>query len=67
VTFGDATPGQLWTVNMRFGTGADTLTLTGANPEFITGFVDLGGPPGGNTFSQGANWTVVQPWTLQNV
>jgi hypothetical protein len=26
-----------------------------------------GRPPGGNVFNQGANWTIVQPFTLQNV
>jgi hypothetical protein len=55
---------------MHFGTGSDTLTLAGpaaAHSEFITGLVDLGGPPGGNQFVQGTGWDVLQPWTLQNV
>lgn len=62
-------PGEFWKVSMRFGTGSDTLTLSDTAPatQFITGFVDMGGPPGGNTFSQGLNWEMVQPWTLQNV
>lgn len=64
-------PGQVWNVYVRFGTGSDTLTLGGdpvlSNPEYITGFVDMGGPPGGNTFTQGTNWIVLSPFTLQNV
>jgi hypothetical protein len=42
---------QTWNVNFHFGTGSDTLTLMAAtNQQFITGFVDMGGPPGGNSF-----------------
>jgi hypothetical protein len=71
VTLGDANAlaNSTWNVHMTFGTGNDTLTLSDAAPatQFITGFVDLGGPPGGNTFSQGLNWTTVPPFTLQNV
>jgi hypothetical protein len=83
VTFGDATSvgGQSWNVQMQFGTGSDTLTLadstttapgiTPATPDFLTGFVDMGGPPGGNSFdptgSTGTgSWVIVPPFTLQN-
>src|SRR5207245_8133889 len=78
VMLGGATnaPGETWNVNMRFGTGSDTLTLAGngtvANPEKMTGFIDMGGPPAGNSFdptnSLGAGtWVIVSPFTLQNV
>jgi hypothetical protein len=77
VTLGDATnvPGT-WNVSMRFGTGNDTLTLAGngtvATPNSLTGFVDLGGPPGGNAFDPtgslaAGTWVIVPPFTLQNV
>jgi hypothetical protein len=54
---------------MTFGTGNDTPTLSEAAPapQFITGFVDMGGTPFGNTFNQGLNWTTLSPWTLHNV
>jgi hypothetical protein len=78
VTFGDASnaAGETWNVNMRFGTGNDTLTLAGngtvASPEGLTGFIDMGGPPGGNSFDPtgslaAGTWVIVQPFTLQNV
>jgi hypothetical protein len=82
VTFGDSNSvgGQTWNVQMRFGTGNDTITLgvaggiTPANPDFLTGFIDMGGPPGMNVFDSGnalgatpPAWIVVQPFTLQNV
>jgi hypothetical protein len=78
VTFGDGTnsAGETWTVNMRFGTGNDTLTLAGngtvASPENLTGFIDMGGPPGGNSFDPtgslaAGTWQTVSPFTLQNV
>lgn len=77
VTFGDATnTPSTWNVNMRFGTGNDTLTLAGngtvATPNFLTGFIDMGGPPGGNSFDPtgsllAGTWVIVQPFTLQNV
>jgi hypothetical protein len=78
VTFGDASnaAGETWNVNMTFGTGNDTLTLAGngtvGTPEFLTGFIDMGGPPGGNSFDPtgsvaAGTWAIVQPFTLQNV
>jgi hypothetical protein len=71
VTLGDGhtAAGSTWNVHMTFGTGNDTLTLADAAPatQFISGFVDLGGPPGGNVFNQGANWTIVPPFKLRNV
>jgi hypothetical protein len=75
VTLGNANTaaGETWKVNMRFGTGNDTLTLSGAAPatQSLTGFIDMGGPPGGNSFdptlSMGVNWQAVSPFTLQNV
>ncbi|HZY85828.1 MAG TPA: hypothetical protein VFE78_13420 [Gemmataceae bacterium] len=78
VTFGDAsnTPGGTWNVSMRFGTGNDTLTLAGngtvATPNALTGFIDMGGPPGGNSFDPtgslaAGTWVTVSPFTLQNV
>jgi hypothetical protein len=76
VTLGAAgANGQTWDVNMRFGAGNDTLTLAGgvpATPDSLTGFLDLGGPPGGNTFDPtgslaSGGWVVVAPFTLQNV
>jgi hypothetical protein len=77
VTFGNATnvPGA-WNVHMRFGTGNDTLTLAGngtvASPNALTGFIDMGGPPGGNSFDPtgslaAGTWVIVSPFTLQNV
>jgi hypothetical protein len=78
VTFGDATnsAGEFWNVNMQFGTGNDTLTLAGngtvASPEQLGGFIDMGGPPGGNSFDPtgslaAGTWVIVSPFTLQNV
>jgi hypothetical protein len=78
VTFGDATnaAGETWNVQMRFGSGNDTLTLAGngtvASPEALTGFIDMGGPPGGNAFDPTGSLAagtrvIVQPFTLQNV
>ncbi len=77
VTFGDATNApSTWNVFMQFGTGNDTLTLAGngtvATPNALTGFVDMGGPPGGNSFdptgsTAAGTWIIVQPFTLQNV
>ncbi len=77
VTLGAATTfsGEFWNVNFHFGTGSDTLTLSPDAPatQYITGFVDMGGPAGGNVFDPfgetlpGGNWQIVQPWTLQNV
>jgi hypothetical protein len=71
VTLGDShtAPGSAWNVHMEFGKGHDTLTLSSAAPgaQFISGFVDLGGPPGGNVFNKGANWVIVQPFKLRNV
>jgi hypothetical protein len=78
VTFGDGTnsAGETWNVQMQFGTGSDTLTLAGngtvATPEFLTGFIDMGGPPGGNSFDPtgslvAGTWVIVEPFTLQNV
>jgi hypothetical protein len=61
---------------MTFGTGSDTLTLAGngtlLTPNYLTGFVDMGGPPGGNSFDPtgslaAGTWVVEQPFTLQNV
>jgi hypothetical protein len=77
VTFGDATnvPGA-WNVNMRFGTGNDTVTLAGngtvATPNTLSGLIDMGGPPGGNSFDPtgslaAGTWVTVSPFTLQNV
>jgi hypothetical protein len=77
VTFGDGTntPG-VWNVFMQFGTGNDTLTLAGtgspATPNGLTGFIDMGGPPGGNSFDPtgqvaAGNWAILSPFTLQNV
>jgi hypothetical protein len=77
VTFGDATnaPG-LWNVHMQFGTGNDTLTLAGngtvATPNKLTGFLDMGGPPGVNSFDPtgslaAGTWIIVSPFTRQNV
>jgi hypothetical protein len=78
VTLGDATnsAGEVWNVNMRFGTGSDTLTLAGngtvASPEGLTGFIDMGGPPAGNQFDPtgslaAGTWVTISPFTLQNV
>jgi hypothetical protein len=78
VTFGDSSnaAGETWNVNMRFGTGNDTLTLAGngtvGSPEALTGFIDMGGPPGGNQFdptgsTAAGTWVIVSPFTLQNV
>jgi hypothetical protein len=78
VTLGDGTtaPGEVWNVFMRLGTGNDTLTLgpggTLANPEKLTGFIDMGGPPGGNSFDPTGQlglgtWITLPPFTLQNV
>jgi hypothetical protein len=71
VTLGDGNTaaGSTWNVHMTFGTGNDTLTLSDAAPatQFISGFVDLGGPPGGDVFNQGANWTIIPPFKLRNV
>jgi hypothetical protein len=78
VTLGDATnaAGETWNVHMQFGTGNDTLTLAGngtvAAPEALTGFIDMGGPPGGNSFDPtgslaAGTWVIVSPFTLQNV
>jgi hypothetical protein len=84
VTFGNdsSVGGQTWNVQMHFGSGSDTLTLadstsgapgiTPATPDSLTGLVDMGGPPGGNSFdptgSTGTgSWVIVQPFTLQNV
>jgi hypothetical protein len=71
VTLGDGTTPAFssWNVGMTFGTGSDTLTLSDAAPaqQFITGSVNMGGPAGGNTFNQGLNWFIVQPFALQNV
>jgi hypothetical protein len=77
VTFGDASnqPGH-WNVDMQFGNGNDTLILAGngtvASPNGLTGFIDLGGPAGGNSFdptgSLGAGtWIIISPFTIQNV
>ncbi len=71
VTLGAPTTpaGSLWNVYFQFGSGSDTLTLSDAAPatQFITGFVDMGGPAGGNVFNQGSHWAVVQPFAVQNV
>jgi hypothetical protein len=76
VTLGAAgTNGQAFNVHMQFGTGNDTLALAGgtvATPNSITGFVDMGGPPGGNAFDPtgslvAGTWVIVGPFTLQNV
>ncbi len=75
VTLGGATTaaGSTWNVNFHFGTGSDTLALSAAAPatQFLTGFVDMGGPTGGNSFDPtgqlGVNWQTVPPFTLQNV
>jgi hypothetical protein len=66
---GATTSASTWNVHMTFGTGNDTPTLSEAAPapQFITGFVDMGGTPFGNTFNQGLNWTTLSPWTLHNV
>ncbi len=64
---------ETWTVNVRFGTGSDTFALSGAvaPTHYLTGFVDMGGPPGGNSFDPahalGVNWQVLGPFTIQNV
>src|SRR5262249_48657917 len=44
----------VWNVLMTFGTGNDTLDLAGTGTQLLSGTVDFGGPPGGNTFIQGA-------------
>jgi hypothetical protein len=78
VTFGDATnvAGAAWNVSMQFGTGNDTLTLAGngtvAAPELLSGFIDMGGPPGGNQFdptgsTAAGTWKIISPFTVQNV
>jgi large repetitive protein len=56
----------LWNVDITFGTGNDTLTLAGTGNEVITGKVDFGGPAGGNTLNQGANWTFGSPFSIFN-
>ena len=78
VTLGDATnaAGETWIVQMRFGSGHDTLTLAGngtvATPEALTGLIDMGGPLGGNTFDPtgsraAGTWVTVQPFTLLHI
>jgi hypothetical protein len=77
VTFGDTTNApSIWNVQMRFGTGNDTLTLAGkgtvATPNGLTGFIDMGGPPAGNSFDPTGSlvtgtWIIVSPFSLQNV
>jgi hypothetical protein len=77
VTLGDGTTaaGEFWNVHMQFGTGSDTLALSGPGTlasEFLTGFIDMGGPPAGNSFDPTGqlalgNWVIVSPFTLQNV
>jgi hypothetical protein len=77
VTFGDATnrPGT-WNVYMLFHPGNDTITLAGngtvATPNSLTGFISMGGPPGGNSFDPtgslaAGTWQIVQPFKYQNV
>ena len=64
---------ETWNVNARFGTGNDNFALSGAvaPTQLLTGFVDMGGPAGANTFDPahalGVNWQVLGPFTLQNV
>jgi hypothetical protein len=75
VTLGDGstTASETWNVSMRFGTGNDTLTLAATGfTQSLTGFVDMGGPPAGNSFDPtnqlgAGTWVIVQPFTLQNV
>jgi hypothetical protein len=76
VTFGaTGANGEFFNVNMRFGTGNDTLTLAGgtvATPNSLSGFIDMGGPPAGNSFDPtgqlaAMTWVTVSPFTLQNV
>jgi hypothetical protein len=78
LTLGDGSTaaGEVWNVFMRFGTGNDTLTLgpggTLASPEALTGFIDMGGPPGGNSFDPtgslaAGTWITLPPFVLQNV
>jgi hypothetical protein len=80
VTFGDgqtAVGGELWNVFMWFGTGNDTLTLVAgpggtANPQGLSGFIDMGGPPNQNSFDPtnqlgAGTWVIVFPFNLQNV
>jgi hypothetical protein len=67
VTLAPPTANQVWNVNIQFGTGDDTLTLAGAGMgELLTGRVDGGGRIIANVFNQGANWTLVSPFTLSN-
>jgi len=74
VTLGDGTTmaGEVWNVHMQFGTGNDTLALAGPATQTLTGFIDMGGPPGGNSFDPtgqtgAGTWVIVSPFTLQNV
>jgi hypothetical protein len=75
VTFGDFSnsAGGNWNVQMHFGSGNDTLVLAGngtvATPNALSGFIDMGGAPGVNSFdptgARGAGtWIIIQPFTL---
>ncbi len=54
-----------WNVNLLFGNGNDSLTLApvaGGGTATISGSATAG--TGTNTFSQGAGWTTVSPWSI---
>ncbi len=61
-------PGTTWNVNIRLGSGDDTLTLDPAAPadQFLTGSADGGGRIVANVFDQGASWTLAPTFTLSN-
>jgi hypothetical protein len=60
-----ATAGQLWNVNIQFGSGDDTLNLN-APGGTLTGRADGGGRITANAFNQDPSWTLTPTFTLSN-
>ncbi len=50
-----------WLVNFNFGTGSDSLFLSGS-PSSISGSLNSQNP-GGNDFENVSGWTIVPPWS----
>src|SRR5262249_46263303 len=59
--------GQVWNVNMTFGSSDDELDLVSFVPgNALTGRVDAGGRIPGNVFNEAPGWTFLPPFQLAN-
>ncbi len=66
VTINPAAAGTSWNINFNFGTGANTVTLSGSALGTVMGSISAPfGGPYGDVFNQNG-WTLGSPWSMSN-